>query len=78
MERSRSVEEGQDTRTGISLTVHLDHGVGDLDLVERHGRPGSPQGPGESGGWHWTGLVGVLGRRRRRKEQGINGGVGGF
>ena len=68
MERSRSVEEGQDTRTGISLTVHLDHGVGDLDLVERHGRPGSRKGPGEGGGERDS---------RRLVLDGIGGCVGG-
>ena len=36
-ETSRSVAgKGE----GVLLTVHLDDGVGDLDLVERHGRPG--------------------------------------
>uniref|UniRef100_A0A0A9DN88 Uncharacterized protein n=1 Tax=Arundo donax TaxID=35708 RepID=A0A0A9DN88_ARUDO len=49
-ESSRSVGGGK--RRGIRLTVHLNDGVGDLDLVERHGRPaGFASGiAGEGGG----------------------------
>jgi hypothetical protein len=70
--------------TGVRLTVHLDDGVGDLDLVERHGRPALPrrsprEGRGQSAkqaaGWDGMGLVGVL---ERKMTEGRSVGVEGL
>jgi len=79
------VGEQYSTGQGSPLTVHLDDGVGDLDLVERHGRPGAPQGPGEGGGGggrdsrRLDGVGGCLGEEEMTEGAGDHHhGVGGF